>query len=391
MTAPAPLPDAAHADAPIRVLWLIKGLGPGGAEQLLVNHAAVRDRDQFSYEAAYLVAAKSHHAGSLEALGVPVTMLDAGREADVRWAVRLRQLVVDHQIDVVHIHSPYVASVARVALRSLPRADRPGLVYTEHNRWPRHSRATRWANLLTFPLDDAHIAVSEDVRSTITPGLRWPVQVITHGVDVPRVRALAAQRAAVRAELGIEDDEVVIGTVANFRAEKAYEVWIEAAATALRAQDEATPRLRFLSIGQGPLEASMRDRVAALKVGDRIQLLGYQQDATRLMAGFDLFTLASRHEGLPVSLMDAMALGLPVVATRVGGIPEAVTSGQEGTLVPSGDAYAFARACLDLAADGEQRRRMGAAAAARGADFDVRLAVDRLERLYRANARRHRG
>lgn len=371
----------------IRVLWLIKGLGPGGAEQLLVNHAAVRDREEFAYEAAYLVSEKSHHASTLEALGVPVTMLDAGREADVRWARRLRELVVDHEIDVVHIHSPYVAAVARVALQSLPSTTRPAIVSTEHNRWPRHSRATRWANLLTFPLDDAHVAVSEDVRRTITPGLRWPVQVITHGVDVPRVHALTAQRSAVRAELAIDDDEIVVGTVANFRAEKAYEVWIDAAAAALRGRDEHTPRLRFVSIGQGPLEPVMRARVAALDAGDRIQLLGYQQDATRLMTSFDIFTLASRHEGLPVSLMDAMALGLPVVATRVGGIPEAVTSGQEGTLVPSGDAYALARACLDLANDPERLRRMGAASLARGADFDIRLAVDRLERLYRASAR----
>jgi glycosyltransferase involved in cell wall biosynthesis len=376
------------ADAPLRVLWLIKGLGPGGAEQLLVNHAAVRDREGFAYEAAYLVAAKAHHAATLEDLGVPVTALDAGREADVRWALRLLQLVTEHRIDVVHIHSPYVASVARVALQSLPRSSRPALVYTEHNRWPRHSRATRWANLVTFPLDDAQVAVSHDVRRTITPGLRWPVQVITHGVDVAQLRALAEQRSAVRGELGIEDDELVIGTVANFRAEKAYGVWIEAAAAALRSRPDDGPRLRFVSIGQGPLEATMRAKVAALDVGDRIQLLGYQQDATRLMAAFDIFTLASRHEGLPVSLMDALALGLPVVATRVGGIPEAVTDGQEGHLVPSGDAYALARAYLDLAADPAERRRMGAAARSRGADFDVRLAVDRLEKLYRASARR---
>ncbi len=246
---PTPAPDApAPGPAPLRVLWLIKGLGPGGAEQLLVNHAAVRDRDGFTYEAAYLVAAKSHHVATLEDLGVPVTALDGEREGDVRWALRLRQLVVDREIDVVHIHSPYVASVARVVLQSLPRRTRPALVYTEHNRWPRHSRATRWANLMTFALDDAQVAVSHDVRRTITPGLRWPVQVITHGVDVAQLRVLAEQRAAVRAELAIDDDEIVVGTVANFRAEKAYEVWIDAAAAALRAAPEDGPPFQHSGI-----------------------------------------------------------------------------------------------------------------------------------------------
>lgn len=375
--------------APLRVLWLIKGLGPGGAENLLVNHAAVRDRDGISYRAAYLVAAKGHLVPDLEQLGVPVALLDAGREADPRWALRLRRLLLRHEIDVVHTHSPYVASTVRLLVRTLPADRRPALVYTEHNRWPRHSRVTRGANLGTFALDDAQIAVSADVRSTIPAPLRHRVEVIEHGVDIDVVRALAPQRNEVRAELGIDEDEVVIGTVANFRAEKAYDVWLDAAASALRAAAQADgPRLRFVSVGQGPLEATMRARLQRLDLGDRVQLLGYRDDATRVMTAFDIFTLASRHEGLPVSLMDALVLGLPVVATRVGGIPEAVTHGVEGRLVPPGDPFALARAYVDLAADPDERAAYGAAAARRGDAFDIRRAVSRIEAVYRASARR---
>jgi glycosyltransferase involved in cell wall biosynthesis len=155
-------------------------------------------------------------------------------------------------------------------------------VHTEHNRWPRHSRVTRGDNLGTFALDDAQIAVSADVRSTIPAPLRHRVEVIEHGVDIDVVRALAPQRNEVRAELGIDEDEVVIGTVANFRAEKAYDVWLDDAAAALRAAAQADgPRLRFVSVGQGPLEATMRARLERLDLGDRVQLLGYRDDATR--------------------------------------------------------------------------------------------------------------
>ena len=172
--------------------------------------------------------------------------------------MRLRRLVVGRPVDVVHIHSPYVAGVGP---RSHSHAARgrngPALVYTEHNRWPRHSRATRWANRLTFPLDDADISVSADVRSTMPPACAG-VEVLEHGVVVDEVRAMRSHREAVRAELGIEPDEIVFGTVANFRREKAYEVMLEAAADC--AASRPTSRIRFVAVGQGPLEARYERR-----------------------------------------------------------------------------------------------------------------------------------
>jgi glycosyltransferase involved in cell wall biosynthesis len=371
--------DPAPVDARIRVLWLIKGLGPGGAERLLVSQAGAADLDEFAVSAAYLVPWKDHLVGELGALGVDAVCLDGERELDPRWAWRLRALVRERQIDVVHVHSPYVAAVTRLALRTLPRRHRPALVATEHNRWPRHAPATRLANRLTIGLDDADLAVSGDVRATMSPKVRERVEVVVHGVDLDGVRAQAAERDAVRAELGIGPDEIVIGTVANFRAEKGYDVLVDAAADAV-ARDA---RLRFVAVGQGPLEDEVRRRHREAGLGDRFLLTGYRDDAVRVMAAFDIFTLASRHEGLPVSLMDALALGLPVVATRVGGIPEAVDDGVEGLLVPSDDPAALADAYLALGTDDRRRRAMGAAAATRGSDFDIVVAARRIEDIYR--------
>ncbi len=372
--------------APVRVLWLIKGLGPGGAERLLVNQAAVRDRDGLTYEAAYLVPAKDHLTGELEALGVPTMSLDGPREWDLRWALTLRRRLRRSPVDVIHGHSPYVAAVTRLLIRTLPRRDRPAHVYTEHNRWPRHRPTTRALNRLTFGLDDAQFAVSEDVRSTLPMRRQASVTVLAHGVDVAGGRALRQERDAVRAELGFAPDDLVIGIVANFRREKGYDTLLDAAAQVATATAEATwrgPVVRFVSVGQGPLDAEIRDRHAALGLGSSFTLLGYRADARRVMAAFDIFTLTSRHEGLPVALMDALVLGLPVVATNVGGIPEAITTGREGVLVPVDDPTTLASAYLDLAGEPARRERLGAAAATRGAAFDIARATAVLEQCYR--------
>jgi glycosyltransferase involved in cell wall biosynthesis len=362
----------------VRVLWLIKGLGPGGAEQLLVNHAGVRDRDHFDIEAAYLVPWKNHLVPRLEDAGVRVVCLDGAREWDPRWATRLRRHLLEHPVDVVHVHSPYVAGITRPLVRSLPRGKRPALVYTEHNRWPRHSRPTRALNRLTLSLDDYDIAVSADVVSTMPASFQSRVEVLEHGVEVDQVHAMLRNREEVRAELGLEAHEIVFGTVANFRREKAYEVMLEAARLALRSD---LP-LRFVAVGQGPLEDEMRRLHAHLGLGDRFQLLGYRDDAVRVMSAFDVFTLSSRHEGLPVSLMDALALALPVVATRAGGLPDAVTDGVEAALVPIDDPVALADAYVSVASDPDRRAAMSRAASVRARAFDISNAAARLEQIY---------
>lgn len=366
--------------APIRVLWLIKGLGPGGAERLLVAHAAVRDRRSFEYRAAYLVPWKDQLVGELEGLDVPVTLLDARREWDLRWASRLRRLVTETRPEVVHTHSPYVASVARVVLRGLPRARRPVLVHTEHNRWPRHRLSTRILNGTTCRFDDHTLAVSEDVRATMSRRCGARTEVLVHGVDLEGVRAHRRERAAVRAELGIAPDEIVIGSVANLRREKAHDVLLRAAA---RTRTTGRP-IRFVSVGQGPLEDSIRALHRELDLGERFLVLGHRPDAVRVMSAFDVFTLSSRHEGLPVSLMEALALGIPVVATAVGGIPQAITDGREGLLVRPAAPEALAAAYDRVVDDDDLRSRLAAAAMARGDDFAIEDAVARLEELYAA-------
>lgn len=361
----------------LRVLWLIKGLGPGGAERLLSSFAQASDLTRFDYEIAYLLRAKQALVAELEGHGVATHCLDArGR---ISWAMRLRRLLIARPVDIVHMHSPLAAAVTRLVVRSLPRSVRPRLVSTEHNVWPSYATPTRLANALTFGLDDAHIAVSNQVRRSVPARWRDGVEVVVHGVPLDEARAQRPRREEARAGLGVGPDEILVGTIANFRADKAYPDLLRAARKAL----ESGLPLRFVAVGQGPLDAEIRRDHAELNLGDSFRLLGYRPDALFVLAGCDIFVLASLREGLPVAVMEALAIGLPVVATDVGGVADALADSGCGVIVPPGRPDLLAAAIIRLGADDELRASMAQKAVERGDAFDIIPAVRRIESLYR--------
>jgi glycosyltransferase involved in cell wall biosynthesis len=372
------------------VLILIKGLGRGGAELLLVSATPYLDRNRFRYRFAYLLPWKDALVPDLATAGFPVDCLDGAKGPG--WAGRLRSLVRRERIDLVHVHSPVAAAGARVAVGRRAR-----IVYTEHNVWGRYHKATYAANLATFPANDHVFAVSDEVRASIRyPGpMRLlpmpPVETLHHGLDPAAVAGWGAGGVGgapggrpgasgdgVRAELGIPPAAPLVGTIANFKAAKDHANLLRAAVTVR----VAVPDVRFLLIGQGPLERETRRLAAELGLDGTVIFAGFRTDAHRLAAGVDVFALSSTYEGLPIALIEAMALGRPCVATRVGGIPEVVRDETQGVLVPPRDPGALARGLVRLLADPGLRARMGAAARERALDFDIRKAVRRMEQVY---------
>jgi glycosyltransferase involved in cell wall biosynthesis len=202
--------------------------------------------------------------------------------------------------------------------------------------------------------------------------------VVIHGVDVDATAARRGERAEARAELGVQNDELVVATVANLRANKDYPTMLRAAR---RLADTGVP-VRFLCVGQGPLAAPLEAERDRLGLGDVFRFLGYRADPIRVLVAADVFCLSSRFEGLPISLLEAMAAGLPVVATRVGGIPAVVTDGREGRLVDPGDAAGLAAAVAGWR-DPEVRAKPAAAAAERARSFGIERAVRRQQEIYR--------
>lgn len=365
-------------DDRVRVLWLTKGLGPGGAERLLVSFAQIADHDRFDIRAAYLLPWKDHLVATLADLGVDARCISSGRLTELAWLRRLRSIVVDDAIDLVHVHSPLVGALARPALASLRRSRRPAMVTTEHNEWGSFHLLTRHLNRSTLGLGDATIAVSDKVRDTMPPRLRARAEVIEHGVDVEAIAARRAERSSARAELGIEDDVILVGTVANLRRGKDYPTLLLASRVV---KDRGLP-VRFLSIGQGPLETELAARRDRLGLGECFRFLGYQEDPIRFMAAFDVFALCSAHEGLPIALLEALALGLPPIVTPVGGVPQVVRDGVEARYVSVGDHTAIADAIEELV-DPALRAQRSRAASARGRHYSMESAVQRQQELYR--------
>jgi GNAT superfamily N-acetyltransferase len=251
-------------------------------------------------------------------------------------------------------------------------------VTTEHNAWDTFATPTRWATRLTARLDDAVYAVSDETKRSMRGGAAERCVTLQHGIDVAATAAMTTERDAVRKELGIGDDELIIGTVANYREQKDYPNLLRAAADL----DERGVPARIVAVGQGQLEADIVALRDELGLQERVMLTGHRPDAARVMAAFDVFTLASKYEGLPVALMEALALGLPVVATRVGGIAETLTD-DGAVLVPREDPIALCDAWVKVLESPQLRERLATASSARASDFDIRGAVNQYEACYR--------
>ena len=359
--------------APVRVLWLIKGLGPGGAERLLVASAPLIDRDRFEVSAAYLLPGKDHLVPELREAGVTAVCLDSDADLDLRWLPRLRRLAHERSIDLVHAHSPVAAAGARLGVgRDV------AIVTTEHNTWDRYRPATRRLNGATFARQQAVIAVSAEVARSIGPRRGPPVRVIPNGVDVQALRSAALPREAARIELGLPPAATIIGTVGGVTAKKGHVHLVRAAAELAARRADAMVAIVGLEIDPGPVRAA----IAEAGLERHVALLGYRPRAARFLRAFDVFALPSLHEGMPVSLLEAMALGVPVVATRVGGVSEVVTSGREGVVVAPGDAAALAAALAALMDDLAWRTTCGEAAVRTASRFSLAETVMRTQQVY---------
>jgi glycosyltransferase involved in cell wall biosynthesis len=235
---------------------------------------------------------------------------------------------------------------------------------------------------MAAPITDRLIVVSRaNLREGMASGIGRARQyaVVRSGVDAAAFRNAGRGRDAVRAELGCEPRHVLVGTVACLKPQKGPLDFVRAAAAAHARCD----RLRFVMAGDGELRAEVEALVRQLGLGGVVRVLGWRRDVADLLHAMDIFLLTSRFEGLPRSVLQAMAAGVPVVATAVDGTPEVVRDGRSGLLVPPENPEAAADRVLELVADADLRRRcVDEARRALDDGFDIHRMVRDLERIY---------
>jgi glycosyltransferase involved in cell wall biosynthesis len=329
--------------------------------------------------------------GEVRQRGIPLTILpDLVREIsplhDLKALFKLARLARRNRCDIIHTHSSKAGILGRWAGWM---AGVPIIVHTVHG-WGHTDRQRPFVRSiyivlekLTQRITDRLVVVSpRNTEKGLADGIATPDKYVTirSGIELDRFLRPSRSRAETRAELGIPPDVPVMGTVARLSLQKAPLDFVAAAAIVA----DAIPQAHFVFVGDGPLRDQTEAAIEEAGLTTRFHLTGLRRDVPELLTTFDVFALSSLWEGLPRVLPQAMAAGLPMVATAIDGNAEAVSDGVNGRLVPPADPLALARAVIALLRDPDAARRMGQAGLARVREFSAAKMVDDIARLYEA-------
>ena len=387
-TPAAARPAPAHPTGRPRVLILTVGFTIGGAEQLILTTAPRLQRDGFEVSVACLKE-WGVLGDELDARGVRAMALGARGAWDLRVLGRLLSILRRDRIQILVAHLFRANLVARVVGRL---GSVPFIVTTHHDSFSWMGWHQRLAERLTAPMSDVVTTCSESVRREaierfgLRPGL---VRTLRNAIELPEGPPDAAARDRVRGELGASPGDLLVGTLGRLdEPKKGLAVFLRAA----RLLERDFPRARFAIVGDGPARAALEGRATRDGVSHCTVFAGLRRDVQDVLRAFDLLVQPSLWEGFGLTLVEAMAVGTPVVASRVGGVPEAVEDGVTGLLVPPGDAQALATACAAILGDRGRAERMGRAGIERSrAEFGIERLTTEMEGLYRDLLDRGRG
>ena len=303
---------------------------------------------------------------------------------DFRVLAAIRRIILEHDINLLHSHD-YKSDLFAYLVRRWLWRRRIALVSTAHAWVILGTRGDlyRKLDLLLMRRFDQLIAVSHSTKKEmIDAGVpAASIEVIHNAIDTDAwsIRQVARN---LREPLGLTGAFPVVGYVGRIMPEKDLVTWLRAAAVL----SSAHPSARFVLVGDGrdgSTQRELEELARSLGIGDRVIFTGYRRELLPVYASFDIFLLTSRREGLPNSLLEAMAMGVPVVTSDVAGAKELVVDGQAGFVLPQGDVEGIARALITLATDDRQRTRMGQAGRERvERDFSFAARLQRMEELY---------
>ena len=359
---------------PVRVMHVVYSLEPGGMEYGVVKLVNALDPGAVTSS----ICSTTAGAGLVPLVrrGIPVFTLKRRTGNDPRLVMALTRLMRSERPDIVHTHGwgTLIEGLAAASLAGVRR-----IVHGEHGtlqlKWHQR-RVQKWA----WGRVDQVLSVSSRLSERAADSVGFPlsrIRTIRNGVDVSRFRGL--DRSAARRQFGIDDVTFVIATAGRLVPVKDHSTLL-AAVTDLQARGARTV---LLVAGDGPLRSALERKASDLGIREQVHLLGYRRDVETVLAAADVFVLSSRSEGLSNTILEAMAAGLPVVATRVGGAEELVDDGVTGALVPPAAPAALADALDALARRCDLRVQMGKAGRLRAeTEFDLPTMIRAYERVY---------
>jgi glycosyltransferase involved in cell wall biosynthesis len=373
----------------IPVLHVITRLTVGGSSENTVS--TIEELERAGYAATLVLGPESEPAIVEDARrrGCRVVTIDGlVREVsparDVAAALQLWRLFRRARPAIVHTHTSKAGFVGRLAawLAGVPAVIHQPHGHVFYGYWGRSRTAAFVAleRIAAHWTDRIVTLTAREVDEHLERGIGRPPQyaVVPSGVATGRLRAAAPARAQARARLGLPPHAYVVAAVGRLVPIKGFDLLVDA----LGEIAASVPGARVLLIGDGVERGALEAQARRLGVADRLLLPGTVSDTVPLLAAADVLAAPSRNEGMGRVLVEAMALGLPVVGTRVGGIPDVIDDGECGLLVPADDAAALAAALVELGRDAARRDKLGAAARRRAEDFSTTVAAAAMRDLY---------
>ncbi|HWW83493.1 MAG TPA: glycosyltransferase [Vicinamibacterales bacterium] len=354
------------------IAHVLSSFGRGGQERVAADLARLqRAAGHEVFAISIAPGPEGLTAATFRATGVLPETIAKRRRVDPSLPLRLAAHLGRHGVHVVHTHNPHAL------IYGAPAAWFAGavVIHSKHGMNPDRQRRL-WLRRAAAKLVDAYVAVSPSLaKKAIEQGdcESSRLHVIPNGIDVVRFAPSHRERRKIRDELGIPNDAWVVGTVGRLAPEKDQALLIDAMAPLLG------EGRRLVIVGDGAERDALRTRIATIPGGRYVHMLGEREDVESILAAFDAFALTSRTEGLPLVLLEAMATGLPVLSTAVGGIPDLLAHGVTGFLSRAGDHAALTCRLASLSMDGSLSRQIGEAG--RTAILQ-RYSVDRMAREY---------
>ncbi|MBU5613500.1 glycosyltransferase [Geomonas azotofigens] len=351
------------------ILHLIETGGPGGAEQMLLRLAA--EYSKRGMEQLVCLRKEGWLADEVRRRGFSLEVIPVGSLPDLGWILELVKLTRRYGIRGIHSHE-FAMNIRGTLLSKVSCLPCVATVHGKTYYADKPSRRLAYQFVSKYA---KLVAVSEDIGDFLVKFVnvsRDRLTVIPNGIDLDTYDFSLEERLAMRQNLGIQEDQFLIGAIGSYYPVKGHRFLLDAMVKVIKKE----PRARLVVAGQGPLEKELLRQASNCGIEDKILITGYVDDTPALLSALDIFVMPSLSEGQPLALIEAAANGRCIVATAVGGIPEIITDGVNGILIPPGNVDDLADVLVMLLRDFPVREHLAASAVESARRFSVKRAAD---------------